>query len=181
MSRDFSSHMPSTPTTIRHLKDEVYADPKNIISVVFGIRGAVKAFVGERTRKANDLIKQYLALHQVTAYGWCVLADRVHLIAAPTPQKSLRQMVTDLQQILTKQALPPKVEFYGDFFDHVLRKTEDPKQRTNELFEHALTARGATPDLLPSFAGSNTIDLTSLTLTSADLALTTVNQNSDPL
>lgn len=120
---------------ITHLGEEVYADPKNIIAATFSLRRRSTALQDSIAEKASDILKSYWKKHNIRAYGWLIMPDRIHIVVSPTNEKSVVAMIQDLQKALEKDVLPRYAQFYEDFFDHVLRKAENPRAYVQELFE----------------------------------------------
>lgn len=118
--------------TIKHLDEKVYKDPKFIISVSFSVRKRHPAFSGEAGKLAASALQKYLKTHAIKAFGWVIMPDRILLTASPTEKKSMFDIVKELKAIL--QAVVPSADFWPDFFDHVLRKSEDPLQEVLESF-----------------------------------------------
>jgi hypothetical protein len=150
------------PTAIHHLKTELYADPKNIFRVHMGLRRKREALTGDAAAKAAGQLRAYLTKHAIPTHAWLLLPDRISLIIQPTTAKSIFTITEDVQKLIKTRALPADAEFFGDFLDHILRKTEDPKLMATELLQGCVIAGLAPSPKEYPYCGTMLYDLNEL-------------------
>jgi len=127
-----------------------------------GIRRKQEILTGEIATRASGLIKAYLTKHAIPTHAWIVLTNRISLVIQPTAAKNIFTIAEELQKLIKQKALPKEVDFYGDFLDHLLRKSEDPRFVSTELLAQCVSLGLAPNPKEYPFCGSFLHDMNQL-------------------
>jgi len=149
-----------TMQTLHHPSKEIYSDPSNIFRTHMGLRRKNGSMTGDVAKHITEAIQNYLEVNEVKCHGFIVLPDRMSFVLSPTKSKTIFDLMQEIQDLVTYH-LPRSAVFFGDFLDHLLRKTEDPKLMAWELFQCAKTAGLVSKASAYPFTGSTMHSMTS--------------------
>jgi len=122
---------------LTHCEPQVYSDPRNRIEWSFSIVKQAQLMRGETALKVHQAIEEYFKEYAIEAPIWLVLPSRIVALTSPTPTKSLIDQFNDLKALILPiiREVDPKAEFYNDFFDHILRRSELTQDAVSEILE----------------------------------------------